>query len=153
MFRSKRDDTLVRTIEQTYHINLNARGDMTLRTLLNDRGFDSLSQLLSAFHGQLTYHARKRRIFASFHREDLQQITGFRLMARNDRVAIDFYDGSLREPVRSNNASYVRRIIRDKINVASVIVCLIGNGTAWRDWVDWELETAVDLGKAYAVFA
>ena len=24
---------------------------------------------------------------------------------------------------------------------------LIGDGTAWRDWVDWELDTALRFGK------
>src|SRR5207248_2136854 len=37
--------------------------------------------------------------------------------------------------------------IRAIIQRASVVVCLIGNGTAWRDWVEWELNTAFELGK------
>ena len=147
MFRAKRDDTLVRTIEARYGIDLNARGDMTLGTLLQERGFDSLTQLLAAFRGQLTTHARRRRTFISFHREDLPQVNGFRLMGLNRNVESDFYDGSLREPVNSENSSYVRRVIRQKIERSSVVLCLIGNGTAWRDWVDWELRTGAELGK------
>jgi MTH538 TIR-like domain (DUF1863) len=146
-FRVKRDDTLVRTIEATYGIDLNARGDMTLRTLLEERGFDSLTQLLTAYRGQLAVHAKKRRLFSSFHREDMQQVNGFRLMAINSRLEIDFYDASLREPIQSENSSYVRGVNRQKIQRASVVACLIGNGTAWRDWVEWELSTAVELGK------
>lgn len=147
MFRVKRDDTLVRTIEATYGIDLKARGDMTLRTLLEERGFDSQSQLLTAFRGQLTTHARKRRIFISFHQEDKQQVNGFRLMALNSRVETDFYDASLREPVQSENSAYVRGVIRQKIQRASIVLCLIGNGTAWREWVDWELRSGIEFGK------
>ena len=69
------------------------------------------------------------------------------MMARNPNVAIDFYDGSLQVAVDSDRAAYIRRVIRGRIERASVVVCLIGNGTAWRDWVDWELRTAVELHK------
>ena len=147
MFRSKRDDTLVRTIERQYRIELNARGDMTLRNLLSERGFDSLTQLLDAYHGRLFSHARKRRLFLSFHREDLHQVSGFRLVGLSPNTDPGFYDGSLRDPVDSVNASYVRSVIREKISRSSILVCLIGNGTAWRDWVDWELQTGLELRK------
>lgn len=147
MFRAKRDDTLVRTIERQYGVDLHARGDMLLGNLLQERGFESLSQLLDAYHGRLTRPARKRRLFLSFHAEDRQQVAGFRLMARNPNIAIDIYDGSLKVAVNSEEASYIRKVIREKILRASVVVCLIGNGTAWRDWVDWELRTSIELGK------
>jgi len=147
VFRRKRDDTRIDTIERQYGIDLHARGDALLGNLLEDRGFDSLSQLLDAYHGRPAYHVRKRRLFMSFHAEDKAQVAGFRLMARNPNVATDFYDGSLQEAINSEQSTYVKKIIRDKIERASVVVCLIGNGTAWRDWVDWELRTAIELGK------
>lgn len=49
--------------------------------------------------------------------------------------------------MQSEQASYVRKVIRPKIEKASVVICLIGNGTAWGDWVDCELKTAQALGK------
>jgi hypothetical protein len=146
-FRTKRSDTKVETIEATYGINLNARGDMLLGNLLVERGFESLSQLLQAFRGQLTYHPRTRRLFLSFHAEDKPQVQGFRLMAMNPKVDLDFYDSSLAVAINSENGSYVKQVLRDKIRRASVLVCLIGNGTAWRDWVDWEIRTAYEMGK------
>jgi hypothetical protein len=147
MFRRKRLDTTVRAIENLYGVVLNARSDMLFGNLLSDRGFDSLTQLLTAYRGSLTTLARKRRLFLSFHAEDLPQVKGFRLMAANPRLDFDFFDGGLREPVASERAGYVRQVIRRKIEAVSVVACLIGNGTAWRDWVDWELNTAFDLRK------
>lgn len=147
MFRTKRGDTLVSTIEEEHGIELNARGDMTLDTLLRERGFDSLTQLLTAYHGRLTTHARKRRIFVSFHQEDRLQVQGFYLMGLNENVEIDFHNASLRDAVQSENGSYVRKVIRDKIHRVSIVLCLVGSGTAWRDWVDWELRVAHELGK------
>lgn len=147
MFRSTRDDTLIKTIEVRYGIDLHARGDTKLGNLLEKRGFESLTQLLKAYRGDLPYHACRRRIYLSFHVEDLPQVNGFRLMARAPNLNIDFYDGSLREVINSTRGSYIKRQIRSIIQKTSVVVCLIGNGTAWRDWVDWELSTALELGK------
>jgi MTH538 TIR-like domain (DUF1863) len=147
MFRAKRSDTTVGSIEATYGINLNARGDMLLRNLLRERGFVSLTQLIKAYRGRLTYHPRKRHLFLSFHANNRKQVDGFRLMAQNQQLSLDVYDGSVRVPINSERASYVRKVIREKIWRTEVLVCLIGNGTAWREWVEWEIETAKRLRK------
>jgi hypothetical protein len=147
VFRQKRDDTLISNIEKMYRLDFRARGDMRLGNLLDERGFESLSQFLDAYRGRLSSHARTRRVFISFHKEDRGQVAGFRLMGHNPNVDIDFYDGSLKERIDSDIRSYVKRVIKDMINRCSVVVCLIGNGTAWREWVDWELATALELRK------
>jgi len=147
MFPVKRSDTKVQTIESQYGIDLNVRSDALLGNLLDERGFDSLSQLLVAYRGQLRTPARRRRLFLSFHAEDRAQVDGFRLMAYNPKLELDFFDQSVREPIDSENSSYVKSQIRKKIQFCSVLVCLIGNGTAWREWVDWEIRTAIELGK------
>jgi hypothetical protein len=147
MFRRKNSNTRVDTVETTYSVDLNIRGDATLGNLLRRRGFDSQSQLIRAFRGQLTEHASQRRLFLSFHDEDRPQVNGFRLMAYSPNSPIDFYDGSIRTAIESEQSSYVKMVIREKIRRCSIAVCLIGNRTAWRDWVSWELETALDLGK------
>jgi len=68
-------------------------------------------------------------------------------MAHNPSLPIDFSDVSVRAAINSEEGSYLRRVIYEKIAKCSVVVCLIGNGTAWREWVEWELRTALDLGK------
>ena len=68
-------------------------------------------------------------------------------MAYSPYPPIDFYDGSVRTAINSLQSTYVKVRIREKIRNCSVVVCLIGNGTAWRQWVDWELETALEFGK------
>lgn len=147
MFREKRSDTRIETIESMYGINLHVRGDTKLGNLLAQRGFDSLTQLLQAYSGKLRFHPRRRRLFLSFHADNLAQVRGFRLMSINPNVDVEFYDSSVRVAIDSENASYVRSVIKEKIRRSAVLVCLIGNGTAWRDWVDWEIKTAIALGK------
>jgi len=148
MFRTKRSDTTVASIEKLYGINLNARDDMLLRTLLQERGFESQSQLLDGYYGRLTHHPRKRRIFLSFHGDDREQVQGFRLMCKNPRMRDhDFYESSLSFRINSVEGTYLRQVLRDKIKHSAVLLCLIGNGTAWREWVDWEICTAYELRK------
>ena len=147
MFRKKRYDTLVSTIEEQYHINLNARSDMLLGNLLRKRGFDSLSQLLKAYNGKLAHHPKRRKVFLSFHAGDKRQVTGFRLMIRNPNLSLDIYDQGLQTPINSARGSYIKRVIREKIRTSQVVLCLIGSGTAWREWVDWELNTGLVLRK------
>jgi hypothetical protein len=147
MFRRKNANTKVENVESTYGVDLNARGDARLGNLLRKRGFDSQSQLIRAARGQLTEPARVRKLFLSFHYEDLGQANGLRLMAHNPNLDFDFSDVSVRAAINSEEAGYLKRAISEKINRCSVVVCLIGNGTAWREWVEWELETALGLGK------
>jgi hypothetical protein len=147
MFTRRRGDTLVETVERQYGVNLHCRRDTLLRNLLSERGFVSQSELLNAYFGRLTYHARKRRVFLTFHYEDRDQIAGFRLMIHNPNVALDLHDFGLTEEIRSDRKPYIRQAIKQKIARAEVVVCLIGNGTAWREWVDWELETGLELRK------
>ncbi len=148
MFRSKRSDTTIASIERTYRINLNARADMLLGNLLEQRGFESQSQLLEAYFGRLTYHPRKRRVFLSFHAEDKQQVQGFRLMGQHPHMRDHaFHERSLSIPINSEDGTYLRKALREKIDRSAVLVCLIGNGTAWREWVDWEICTAYELRK------
>lgn len=147
MFRQKRADTRVSNVEATYGMDLNARSDAKLGNLLGERGFSSLSELRKAYAGQLTYHASPRRVFLSFHREDLRQVSGLRLMMRNGRLALDISDERNREPVGSERSTYIKQVLRDRIRRVDVVMCMIGDGTAWREWVDWELRTAIEEAR------
>lgn len=44
--RKKRGDTYVSTIENQYHVDFNVRSDMHLKTLLEQKGYKSLNDLL-----------------------------------------------------------------------------------------------------------
>jgi len=147
VFRLKRSDTFVSSVERDHGIDLHSRSDARLGNLLRERGFSSLTELLKAYSGRLDYHASPRHVFLSFHREDLRQISGIRLMMRNERLALDISDEPNREPVGSERSSYIKRVLRDRIRRVEVVMCMIGDGTAWREWIDWELDTAIEEGR------
>lgn len=95
----------------------------------------------------------KKRVFISFDHDDRKQIDGLRLLNRTDAYEIEFYDESLQTAVDSENETYVRRVIRDKINRASVTVCLIGARTHLSKWVAWELEESDTKGNKIIAMA
>ena len=50
--RAVREDTLVRTIEERYNIDLGMRGDAHIGTALDRYGADSVTELVKMFRGQ-----------------------------------------------------------------------------------------------------
>ncbi len=82
----------------------------------------------------------KKRVFLSFAAEDLPQVRGLRLLKDNPNFELDFYDESIREPIDSRNADYVKRVIRGRIRRCSITVCLISKTTYKSKWVEWELQ-------------
>jgi hypothetical protein len=80
-----------------------------------------------------------RRVFLSFDAEDNDYVNLFRGQAKNSNLEIDFYDSSLKEPIESKNADYIKSKIRPKIDSSSVILCLIGYNSHKSGWIAWEL--------------
>lgn len=89
----------------------------------------------------------KKRVFLSFIAEDKDRVQGLRLLAKNPNFDIEFYDESVRTPFDSQNAEYIKRQIREKINRTSVTVCLISEETHKSKWVDWELRVSDEKGN------
>lgn len=89
-----------------------------------------------------------KRVFISFRAEDRSKINGVRLMAANPNFDIEFYDESVRDALDSDNAAYIRRKIREKINRTSVTLCMISDFTHTSQWVSWELEESIDKGNS-----
>lgn len=88
-----------------------------------------------------------KRVFISFRHEDKSQVNGLRLLAANDKFDIEFYDESVQTAIDSQNASYIKSKIRDKIARTSVTVCMVSALTYTSAWVDWELETSFAKGN------
>ena len=88
-----------------------------------------------------------KHAFLSFVEDDLQLVELFRGQAKNANIDLEFDDYSIKVPINSDNASYVKSQIRNKIDGVSVTLCLIGRNTHNSDWVDWEIEESNDMGK------
>jgi hypothetical protein len=88
-----------------------------------------------------------RHVFLSFVEEDLELVKLFRGQARNKNSALAFDDYSVKVAYNSTDAGYIRARITEKIGSSSVLLCLVGPHTHKSEWVEWEIETAAELGK------
>ena len=59
----------------------------------------------------------------------------------------EFYDQSVDVSVNSNDASYIKSVIKGEINSSTHFLCIIGKETHKSDWVKWEIDKAIELKK------
>ena len=88
-----------------------------------------------------------KRVFLSFKMEDKKQVDGVRLLSWNKNHPLDFYDESVRIAYKSDNARYIKANIKEKIERASITLCLLGANTYLSEWVDWELATSISCNN------
>lgn len=89
----------------------------------------------------------KRNVFISFATEDINDVNLLRAQAKNENNDIDFNDHSVREAYNSEQAEYIRRKITERINRSSVTVVYLSDSATKSDWVQWEVQKSLDLGK------
>ena len=87
------------------------------------------------------------RAFLSFVEEDLNLVNLFRGQAKSENNDLEFADYSIKEPFNSRNADYIARGITEKIRNSSLTICLYGPTTHNSQWVTWELNKTLELGK------
>ncbi len=91
-----------------------------------------------------------RRVFFSFHyQRDIWRIWRVRnhWVAKDDRQAAGYFDGSLSEKAQTEGSAKVKRLIDEGLNGSSVTCVLIGAETYTRHWVDYEIFRSIELGK------
>jgi hypothetical protein len=87
------------------------------------------------------------RAFLSFVEEDLNLVNLFRGQARNERLDLEFDDYSIKVPYNSQNVGYIGQGIAAHIKFATLTVCLYGPTTYQSQWVNWELNKTLEMGK------
>ena len=89
----------------------------------------------------------KKNVFISFAAEDLDKVNLLRAHAANEKSDIEFKDYSVKEPYDSERADYIKQKLRERINQASTTVVYLSENTAQSDWVKYEVDKSVELGK------
>lgn len=89
----------------------------------------------------------KQNVFISFSSDDLNEVNLLRGQAKNEDNDLEFSDRSLKEPFNSENAEYIKRGIREKIDQASVTMVYLTNNSASSQWVDWEIRESIRKRK------
>ncbi len=113
---------------------------------IRDRDLNTLARIARENIREAVQPTR-RNIFISFAREDLQVVNALRAQAKNEMSYLEFSDRSLPEPFNSKDAEYIKRGIRDRIKQSSVTLCFLSEDSSRSDWVNWEIEESLKLGK------
>ena len=87
--------------------------------------------------------ARTRNVYISFHVEDENQVNLLRAQAKSEKFDIEFRDYSVKEPFDEK----WKTNCRERITQTSATICMIGEETATREAVIWELEESYRQGK------
>lgn len=88
-----------------------------------------------------------RHVFISFAYEDVDEVNLLRGQAKNENTDLQFDDFSVKEAFDSENADYIKRQIRERIERCSVTVVYLTEQTASSSWVNWEIEESLKRGK------
>ena len=66
----------------------------------------------------------------------------------NDRgyFNVEFVEATKDEPINSVNATYIKQKLKNKIENSNIILGLAGIYASHSEWMEWELEKAVNLG-------
>lgn len=92
-----------------------------------------------------------KKIFVSYHSavEDTRHKNLLVAWSKNDNGHFDikFDDTSVGVSINSDNATYIKSVIKKKISESNTFLCLVGKDTHNSDWVKWEIDKAVELKK------
>ena len=91
--------------------------------------------------------AGKKNVFISFAMEDETTVNALRASTKNPKSPIEFNDWSVKEPIDSERAAYIRQKIADRIAYCSATVVFLSDNTARSPWVAWEIEESIRQGK------
>lgn len=100
--------------------------------------------------GLLSGYRPNRRMFFSFHyQRDIWRVNVVRnhWVAKENREAAGYFDGSLWEKAQTEGAAKVKKLIDDGLNGASTTCVLIGYETWTRYWAHYEIFRSIELGK------
>ena len=92
--------------------------------------------------------ARNYNVFISHswsHHSDLEALRN--LINQRPYFHANYSEVSRDEPINSINASYIRTRLRERLQSADVIIALAGIYASHSQWMEWELDTALSLGK------
>lgn len=71
-----------------------------------------------------------------------------RLLNERGYFSVEFEEVSKDEPINSSNAYYIKKRLAEKIENSDVVLGLAGIYASHSDWMEWELEKALELDVA-----
>ncbi len=108
--------------------------------------YDNLSAILYGSGG-----AQRRKCFVSYHHADQGAVDTFVSRFENVFIAKAIGVSDIDDYICSDSPEYVMSCIRRKVlEDSTVTICLIGECTHSRRYVDWELKASLRQGEGYS---
>lgn len=88
--------------------------------------------------------AKDYKIFISHswaYNEDLEALQ--KLLNSRGYLNVEFLEATRDTPINSDKASYVKSVLKGKIQQSDIVLALAGVYATYSDWMIWELETAL----------
>jgi hypothetical protein len=90
---------------------------------------------------------KTKNVFISHYHADDEHVQNLKGLLADKGYILKNSSIDSTKPNRVINDEAIRRLLRLRISWAGVFICLIGQRTHTRDWVDWEIEEASKKGK------
>ncbi|UVM48475.1 TIR domain-containing protein [Pseudomonas sp. B21-015] len=68
------------------------------------------------------------------------------LLNKEDGLIASYEEVTVDQPINSENANYIKTVLKRKILDSDVFIVVAGMYTAYSDWMEWEINTAVNNG-------
>lgn len=89
--------------------------------------------------------AKDYKVFISHSWSNSDDLTKLReLLEGRGYFNIEFKEVSKFEPIDSDNATYIKSRLRQKISESDIVIGLAGVYASHSDWMVWELDTALN---------
>ena len=90
--------------------------------------------------------AKTDHIFISQSWQNSDALNSLRnLLSERGYFNVEFEEVSKDEPIDSDDAYYIKRRLAEKIKNSNVILGLAGMYASHSDWMEWELDKAIEL--------
>ncbi len=90
----------------------------------------------------------KQKIFISYDYDNDKDYKNLLLAWDKNKIFdFNFTDESADVSINSHDVSVIERAISAKIKQSDIFLCLIGKYAQQSDWIKWEIEKAIELGK------
>lgn len=77
--------------------------------------------------------------------DDLRSLKN--LLENRGYFNVQFEEATPDVPINSDNASYIRQRLKQKISNSHVVLGIAGIYASHSEWMSWELDKALELGK------
>ncbi|HHL1462832.1 TPA: TIR domain-containing protein [Klebsiella pneumoniae] len=64
------------------------------------------------------------------------------LIEKKGTITIDYSEVTVDKPINSEDVTYIRRVLKNKIINSDVFLVMAGMYTSYSDWMQWEIDTA-----------